>query len=101
MDFIKLFFKGIIVGVANVIPGVSGGTIAVVLHIFDRMIDAINHFTKDIKKHIMFLLPLLEGAGFGVDTNILTLISRTGTKELPLQSKESAANSILDEALVL
>ena len=43
----------------------------------------------------------VEGAGFGVDTNILTLISRTGTKELPLQSKESAANSILDEALVL
>ena len=66
MDFIKLFLKGIIVGVGNVIPGVSGGTIAVVLHIFDRMIDAINHFTKDIKKHIMFLLPLLAGAGFGV-----------------------------------
>ena len=45
MDYIKLFLKGIIVGVANVIPGVSGGTIAVVLHIFDRMIDAINHDT--------------------------------------------------------
>ncbi|MBR2027562.1 MAG: DUF368 domain-containing protein [Oscillospiraceae bacterium] len=63
---IMLFLKGIIIGVANVIPGVSGGTIAVVLHIFDRMIDAINHFTKDIKKHIMFLLPLLAGAGVGV-----------------------------------
>jgi len=61
-----LFLKGIIIGVANVIPGVSGGTIAVVLHIFDRMIDAINHFTKDIKKHIMFLLPLLLGASVGV-----------------------------------
>ena len=66
MNYIMLFLKGIIIGVANVIPGVSGGTIAVVLHIFDRMIDAINHFTKDIKKHIMFLLPLLAGAGVGV-----------------------------------
>ena len=66
MDYIKLFLKGIIVGVANVIPGVSGGTIAVVLHIFDRMIDAINHFTKDIKKHIMFLAPLGAGAVVGV-----------------------------------
>lgn len=66
MDYIKLFLKGIIVGVANVIPGVSGGTIAVVLHIFDRMIDAINHFTKDIKKHIMFLAPLGVGAVVGV-----------------------------------
>ena len=66
MNYIKLFLKGIIVGVANVIPGVSGGTIAVVLRIFDQMIDAINHFTKDIKKHIMFLLPLIAGAGVGV-----------------------------------
>ncbi|MBQ6896239.1 MAG: DUF368 domain-containing protein [Oscillospiraceae bacterium] len=66
MDYIKLFFKGIIVGVANVIPGVSGGTIAVVLHIFDRMIDAINHFTRDIKKHIRFLAPLGAGAVVGV-----------------------------------
>ena len=62
---IKNVLKGMVIGIANVIPGVSGGTIAVVLHIFDRMIDAINHFTKDIKKHIMFLLPLLAGAGFG------------------------------------
>ena len=66
MDMIKLFLKGIIVGVANVIPGVSGGTIAVVLHIFDRMIDAINHFTRDIKKHILFLAPLGAGALVGV-----------------------------------
>ena len=66
MDYISLFFKGIIVGVANVIPGVSGGTIAVVLHIFDRLIEAINHFTADIKKHLKFLLPLLAGAGVGV-----------------------------------
>ena len=66
MDFIKLILKGIIFGVANVIPGVSGGTIAVVLHIFDRMIEAINHFTKDIKKHIMFLAPLGIGAVAGI-----------------------------------
>lgn len=66
MNHIKLFLKGIIVGVANVIPGVSGGTIAVVLRIFDQMIEAINHFTKDIKKHLAFLIPLLIGAGVGV-----------------------------------
>ena len=66
MNYLVLFLKGIIVGVANVIPGVSGGTIAVVLHIFDRMIEALNHFTKDIKKHLLFLLPLLAGAGVGV-----------------------------------
>ena len=36
-----------------------------------------------------------EGAGFGVDTNVVTLISKTETKELPLMSKLDVANAIL------
>ena len=43
----------------------------------------------------------VEGAGFGVDTNVITLITKEDTTELPLQSKESAANAILDKALTL
>ena len=39
----------------------------------------------------------VEGAGFGVDTNIMTLITKEGEKELPLMSKEDVANAILDE----
>lgn len=42
-----------------------------------------------------------EGAGFGVDTNVITVITKSEVKELPLQSKESAANAILDENLKL
>ena len=42
-----------------------------------------------------------EGAGFGVDTNVLTLITADDTTELPLQSKDSAAHAILDKALTL
>ncbi len=42
-----------------------------------------------------------EGAGFGVDTNIITLITREDTRELPLLSKEAAASAILDRALEL
>ena len=41
------------------------------------------------------------GAGFGVDTNVITLITAEDTTELPLLSKESAANAILDRALQL
>ena len=40
-----------------------------------------------------------EGAGFGVDTNLLTLIAADGVKELPLLSKEEAAHALLDEIL--
>jgi phosphopantothenoylcysteine decarboxylase/phosphopantothenate--cysteine ligase len=39
------------------------------------------------------------GAGFAVDTNRLTLITAQGTQELPLLSKEQAANALLDEIL--
>ena len=41
------------------------------------------------------------GAGFGVDTNVITLITAKDVRELPLQSKESAANAILDYAVKL
>ena len=39
-----------------------------------------------------------NGAGFGVDTNIITVITRNEIKELPLLSKEDAANAILTQA---
>ena len=41
------------------------------------------------------------GAGFGVDTNVITLITKDSFTELPLLSKESAANAILDAAVQL
>lgn len=43
----------------------------------------------------------VAGAGFGVDTNIITVISKDAIIELPLLSKEMAANAILDEAVKL
>ncbi len=43
----------------------------------------------------------VAGAGFGFDTNIITLITKNDCIELPLQTKESAANAILDQVLRL
>lgn len=43
----------------------------------------------------------VEGAGFGVDTNVMTIITAERTTQLPLQSKENVANAILDQALEL
>ncbi|MBR2894338.1 MAG: phosphopantothenoylcysteine decarboxylase, partial [Oscillospiraceae bacterium] len=42
-----------------------------------------------------------EGAGFGVDTNVITMITKEDTQELPLQSKQSAAHAILDQVISL
>ena len=43
----------------------------------------------------------MEGAGFGTDTNILTLITRDREVSLPLMSKEDAAMKLLDKILSL
>ena len=43
----------------------------------------------------------VPGAGFGVDTNVITMITQTETTELPLLSKDAAANAILDKAVSL
>ena len=66
MTWILYIIFGVIIGVANIIPGVSGGTMAVVLNIYDKLIDSVSNFRKDFKKSIMFLLPIGIGAVIGI-----------------------------------
>ena len=54
--------KGFFFGVANIIPGVSGGTIAITMGIYEDMISSISGFLKNPKKSIMYLLPIGIGA---------------------------------------
>lgn len=66
----KNLYRGLIMGATDLIPGISGGTIAVLLGIYDRLIRAINGiFTKDWKRHFFFLAPL----GIGMVTAIFLL----------------------------
>ncbi|MBQ8923201.1 MAG: phosphopantothenoylcysteine decarboxylase, partial [Lachnospiraceae bacterium] len=41
----------------------------------------------------------VEGAGFGTDTNVITLITKTDTTELPIMSKDEAAEKIIDKII--
>lgn len=59
---IILMIKGFVFGIANIIPGVSGGTLAMTMGIYEGMINSISHLFKDLKKNIMFLLPIGVGA---------------------------------------
>ncbi len=60
----KHFFYGILLGIANAIPGVSGSTIAVVLNIYDKILLALSR--KNLKANGIFLLFLAAGAGVGI-----------------------------------
>ena len=66
MEFIKNILKGMVIGISNIIPGVSGGTMAVILGIYDKLIATINNFFKDIKKNIVFLGTIGIGAVLGI-----------------------------------
>ena len=59
---ITLFIKGFIIGIANVIPGVSGGTLAITLGIYEDLIRILSNFNKNIKKNIAFIIPIALGA---------------------------------------
>lgn len=65
LQYIKLILCGIVFGVANVIPGVSGGTMLVVFGIYDQLTEAISG-VKAIIKNIVFLLFFGVGAGVGI-----------------------------------
>ena len=45
MEFIKNVIRGITIGIANVVPGVSGGTIMVSLGIYDELLQAVTGFS--------------------------------------------------------
>lgn len=56
-----LVLKGVIVGAGKIIPGVSGGMLAITLNIYDKGIDAISNFFKDIRKNFTFLFTIFIG----------------------------------------
>ena len=66
MTFLKDTIKGILIGVANIIPGVSGGTMAVSLGIYDKLISSVSGLLKDWKKSLAVLSPIILGCGIGI-----------------------------------
>lgn len=65
-DSIFLVLKGMAIGIGNAIPGVSGGTIAVVTKIFDRLVEAITPNIKKLIKNMPFLVPVGIGMVIGI-----------------------------------
>ena len=66
MNYILLALKGIAIGIANAVPGVSGGTIAVIVKIYDKLLEAITPNIKKLIKNLPFLIPVGIGMLIGV-----------------------------------
>lgn len=66
MELITKLLRGVIIGVANIIPGVSGGTMMVSMGIYDTLIHCITHLFKEFKKSVLTLLPYIIGMLVGI-----------------------------------
>lgn len=58
--------RGVVIGLANIIPGVSGGTMMVSMGIYDTIIGCINSLFKDLKRCVMILWPYALGMVLGI-----------------------------------
>ena len=68
MHLLTNFFKGIAISISQIVPGVSGGTIAMILGIYDKLIHAVNNIVKDFKNQYRILLEV------GIATNFISNI---------------------------
>lgn len=66
MKLLNQILRGAVIGVANIIPGVSGGTMMVSMGIYDTLIHCITHLFSDFKKSIKTLLPYAIGMVVGI-----------------------------------
>ena len=66
MKFIQEMLRGMVIGLANIIPGVSGGTMMVSMGIYDTIIGCINSLFKDFKRCVKMLWPYALGMVLGV-----------------------------------
>lgn len=67
LDRIKLVMKGFVIGLGKVVPGVSGSLIAISLGLYEKCIDSISNFFKDVRKNIIFLGTI----GIGIILSVL------------------------------
>lgn len=58
--------KGIFIGAGAIVPGLSSGVLCVIFGIYEKLLDAVLNFFKDIKQNIKFLFPIALGVGIGV-----------------------------------
>ena len=86
LQWILDILRGAVIGVSNIIPGVSGGTMAVSMGIYDRIIYAANNIFKQFRKSIRELLPILIGVLIGLFAFAALIGTLLGTKsdEIPL-----------------
>ena len=82
MKYIILTVKGFIMGIANIIPGVSGGTIALILGIYEELVNRVSHLFDNLIDNIKYILPI--GIGIGLSLLIMSGVINYSYENFPL-----------------
>lgn len=85
MKYIQELLKGMVIGIANILPGISGGVLAISMGVYDKIIHAVTHILKEPKQSIKLLLPYGIGAVTGIICLSMVFEYLFGT--YPLQTK--------------
>lgn len=82
LAFLTDIVRGVAIGIAFIIPGFSGGSVAAILGIYEKIVEAIANLFKQFKKSFMTLLPILLGMLLGIAALILPI--QWGLKHYPI-----------------
>ena len=66
LNFLSSFIKGIFIGLGAILPGISSGVICMVVGLYEKLLDSVLNFFKDIKGNFKFLFPIVSGAIIGI-----------------------------------
>ena len=85
MKWVKDILRGVVIGLANAVPGVSGGTMMVSMGIYDDLISSVTHLFKQFKKSVLTLLPY--GIGMVIGIVGLSFIITAMFENIPFQTR--------------
>lgn len=66
MDYLSEIIKGVLIGTANILPGVSGGTLAISMGVYEQVLHALTHLHKETRKSLSTLFPYILGIIGGI-----------------------------------
>ena len=72
-EIIKSSFLGFFIGLAVIVPGISGSTIAILFKLYDKLLYAIGNLVKRFRACLLFLLPIAIGVIIGLLIGFITV----------------------------
>jgi len=85
MNKLSVFLKGLVIGGTMTVPGVSGGSMAMILGIYERLISSISSFFKQVKENLTFLSIFLVGSFLGMFLFANSLLNLMETYPMPVR----------------